>query len=59
MKEQLEKLIREIEEKIDPDFDFDQEHWENGNFDDSYNYGVESGEEHAYRDVLEKLKKLV
>lgn len=58
MKEKLEELIKEVESKINPEFDFEVEHWENGNFDDSYSYGVEVGEEYAYRELLVKLKKL-
>ena len=58
MKEELDKLIQEIESKIDLNFDFEVEHWENGNFDDSYSYGVDVGEEYAYREILVKLKKL-
>lgn len=58
MKEKLEELIKEVESKIDLEFDFEVEHWENGNFDDSYSYGVDVGEEYAYRDILVTLKKL-
>lgn len=58
MKEELDKLIQEVESKIDLDFDFEVEHWEQGNFDDSYAYGVDVGEEYAYREILVKLKKL-
>ena len=58
MKEELDKLIAEVESKIDLDFNFQVEHWENGNFDDSYSYGVDVGEQYAYREMLVKLKKL-
>ena len=58
MKEKLEELIKEVESKIDLEFDFEVEHWENGNYDDSYSYGVETGEEYAYRNILATLKKL-
>jgi hypothetical protein len=58
MKEKLEELIKEVEAKINLEFDFEVEHWENGNYDDSYSYGVETGEEYAYRDILVALKKL-
>ena len=54
----LDKLINEIESKINLDFDFEVEHWENGNFDDSYSYGVDVGEQYAYREILVKLKNL-
>lgn len=58
MKEKLEELIKEVESKIDLEFDFEVEHWENGNYDDSYSYGVKTGEEYAYRNILATLKKL-
>lgn len=58
MKEKLEALIAEMESKIDFEFDFEVEHWENGNYDDSYAYGVSVGEEYAYREILVALKKL-
>lgn len=59
MREKLEKLREEIEAKVDPDFDFEVEHWDNGNFDDSYEYGVEVGEEYAYRDLLAKIDAIL
>ncbi len=52
------ELLEELESKITPDFDFEVEHWDNGNFDDSYEYGVEAGEEYAYREILDKLIKI-
>lgn len=58
MTEKIEKLIQEIESKVNLDFNFEVEHWDNGNFDDSYAYGVEVGEQYAYREILVKLKKL-
>lgn len=54
----MEELIEYLESKINLEFDFEVEHWEWGNFDDSYGYGVEVGEEYAYRDILVKLKQL-
>jgi hypothetical protein len=59
MKEELEKLVSEIEEKIDPEFNPDLEYWENGNHDDSYSYGVETGEQSVYKNILEKLKQIL
>ena len=59
MEEKLEGLLNEFESKINPEFDFEQEHWDNGNFDDSYEYGVEVGEENAYRDIVAKLKEIL
>lgn len=58
MKTELEELIKDVESKVDLEFDFEVEHWENGNFDDSYGYGVEVGEQYAYRELLVKLKQL-
>lgn len=57
--EKLEELIKEVESKVNLDFDFDVEHWDSGNFDDSYNYGVDVGEQYAYRELLVKLKSLL
>ena len=59
MIEQVKKLLEELESKTNLDFNFDFEHWENGNYDDSYEYGVEVGEEYAYRDIVEKLKEIL
>ena len=59
MKEKLEGLLNEMESKIDPDFNFEVEHWENGNFDDSYEYGVEVGEEYTYREIVAKIKTIL
>jgi hypothetical protein len=59
MKEKLEGLLNEMESKIDRDFDFEVEHWDNGNFDDSYEYGVEVGEEYAYREIVAKIKAIL
>ncbi len=54
----MKELIEFLEEQIDLDFDFEVEHWDNGNFDDSYEYGLESGEQYAYRELLKKLKNI-
>lgn len=51
----MKELIKFLESKIDPDFNFEMEHWENGNFDDSHEYGIECGEQYAYREILEKI----
>lgn len=55
----MKKLIEYLESKIDLNFDFTVEHWDNGNFDDSYAYGVECGEEYAFREILVKAKQLL
>lgn len=54
----LVKIETFIEGKIDPDFDFEVEHWDNGNFDDSYQYGTEVGEEYAFREMKVFLNNL-
>ena len=59
MNSKLEKAIKEIKSKIDVDFDYEVEHWENGNYDDSYEYGVETGEQLAYSHVLDILNQLL
>jgi len=45
MNERQEKEIRELLKGHKADFDYNFEHWENGNFDDSYQYGYESGQQ--------------
>ena len=58
LEEAVKGLLAEMEAKIDPEFDFEFEHWDNGNFDDSYEYGVEVGEEYTYREIVAKLKEI-
>ena len=53
-KKQLSK-IDILLNQYKPDFSFDIEHWENGNFDDSYEYGIECGEQY----VLESLRNII
>lgn len=43
---------------IELDFDFNWDHSENGNYDDSFQYGFESAEQYCYQDITEELKKL-
>lgn len=50
-----QKIIELVSSKHEPDFDFDVEHWENGNFDDSWSYGVDCGEQY----ILKGIKKLI
>ena len=54
----LVKIEKFVEGKIDPDFDFEVEHWDNGNFDVSYEYGTEVGEEYAFREMKVFLNNL-
>ena len=58
LEEAVKGLLAEMEAKIDPEFDFEVEHWDNGNYDDSYKYGVEVGEEYSNREIVAKLKKI-
>lgn len=41
--EQQEKIVEAVRKQYDPDFDYENPHWENGNLDDSFEYGVETG----------------
>lgn len=59
MEEEIKALLNEMESKINPEFDFEFEHWDNGNYDDSYEYGVEVGEEYTYREIVAKLKEIL
>lgn len=51
----LKKKLKELLKSYEPDFDFELPHWDNGNFDDSFEYGQECGEQF----ILIKLKKIV
>ena len=55
----LEQAIEKIKSKINDEFDYEVEHWDNGNYDDSYEYGVETGQQLAYSEVLDMLKQLL
>lgn len=57
-KEKLDKLKAFIENKFNDEFDYDVEHYGNGNFDDSYNYGLECGENDAYGEMLSFFNRL-
>ena len=59
LKKDLEGLLNKLESKIDPQFNFEFEHWENGNYDDSYEYGVEVGEEYTYREIVALLTEML
>lgn len=54
----MEQIKTFLESKINKDFDYNWEHYENGNYDDSFQYGLESGEQYAYIEILEKLNEL-
>lgn len=49
-------LVNKIESMVDEDFDYEVEHWENGNFDDSFEYGLETGEQYAAKDLIKFIK---
>ena len=55
----LEQAIEKIKSKINDEFDYEVEHWDNGNYDDSYEYGIETGQQLAYSEVLDMLKQLL
>jgi len=55
----LEQAIEKIKSQINSEFDFEVEHWDNGNYDDSYEYGVETGYQLAYSEMLDTLKQLL
>lgn len=59
LKKDLEELLNKLESKIDPQFNFDVEHWDGGNYDDSYEYGVEVGEEYTYREIVALLTEIL
>jgi len=52
--EQLKALYKLVEQ-YQEDFNYEVEHWDNGNFDDSYEYGVETGENY----ILGELKAIL
>ena len=51
----LEKLKEFLKSRIDLDFNFEDD----GNFGDSYSYGLECGEEYAFREILVKVNELL
>lgn len=53
MENKLEKIKEYVKKNIEEDFDFEVEHWDNGNYDDSYQYGVDSGVQYTLKDILE------
>jgi hypothetical protein len=59
MEEAIKALLNEMTAKVDPEFDFEIEHWDNGNYDDSYEYGIEVGEEYTYREIVAKLEEIL
>lgn len=54
----VDKLKEYLNSKIDGDFNFEVEHWDNGNFDDSYSYGVDCGEQYTYKEILKFIETL-
>lgn len=55
--EKYKKLLEYIDSKVYEDFDYDVKHWETGSNDDSYEYGVETGEQYAYREIVNFMTK--
>lgn len=50
-------LVSEIEANYKEGFDYDVEHWEGGNYDDSYQYGFDSGQNDFAADLLDLIKQ--
>lgn len=40
---ELVEITKTVQDAHAPNFDYEEEHWENGNFDDSFEYGCSSG----------------
>ena len=53
--EKINRIKKLVEEIYKNDFDFEIEHWMNGNIDDSYEYGFESGKQ----DLIRTIKKII
>lgn len=62
MSEQSKEILARIKKCImtsyDPEFDFEVEHWENGNFDDSFDYGHDCGRQDALGELLGLVENL-
>lgn len=58
MDNKMQELLDSLDNLIDDNFDFEVEHWDNGNFDDSYEYGVKVGHQEAYRDIKRLIEAL-
>jgi len=58
MEEKLQQIEDFLKSNIKPNFDFDVEYWDSGNYDDAYQYGTEVGEQNAYETILAKLQSL-
>lgn len=54
----MEELKKYLEAVIDKYFNYEVEYWDNGNYDDAYEYGIEVGEQQTYIEILEKLKEI-
>jgi hypothetical protein len=56
---ELEEALKSIQSIVDkgyePDFNFEYEHWDNGNYDDSCSYGVDTGMQYVYKEILNAL----
>ena len=56
-----EEKLAKIQELVDriyrEDFDFEVEHWDNGNYDDSYQYGYDCGEQDTIGNIMMILEK--
>jgi hypothetical protein len=55
--EKLDAIKLLVDEIYIEDFDFDVEHWENGNYDYSYAYGEECGLQWTIREIKDILEE--
>jgi hypothetical protein len=52
---ELDQIIKKVKARLIWDFNFEAEHWGNGNFDDSFAYGAECGEQDLLRELAQIL----
>ena len=55
--EKLEQITAFIDELLIPDYDTEQDYWEWGNHTDTYEYGMECGEQILLRELKKTLTK--
>lgn len=51
----IDRLQQLVDKYYDVDFDYEQEYWDSGNYDDCYAYGVECG----MNDVAEIVRRII
>ncbi len=57
LQEKIEAVIAYLEKHYDPNFDYEVEHWDWGNADDSFSYGCDSGTNAEQGKLLGMLKE--